>query len=76
METKTYCNEEVYELLDGPYAVKYNKFKILQWVGRVWMILECKKKTEWKISLKNTSWKTTAEMGRQPQEGLLLAAEH
>jgi hypothetical protein len=35
METKTYCNEEVYELLDGPYAVKYNKFKILRWVGRV-----------------------------------------
>ena len=35
-----------------------------------------KKSTEWNISWKKTCGKTTAKMGRQYQEGLLVAAAY
>jgi len=61
--------EEVCELLDGPYMVKYMKFRRL--LLAVLMdnhgITKC---TEWKISQK-----TVANMGNQRHKGLLGAAE-
>jgi hypothetical protein len=35
-----------------------------------------KKSTRWKIPWKKTCGKTRTEMGRQHQEGLVVAAEH
>jgi hypothetical protein len=44
-------NEEVCDLLDGPYIVKYMKFKRLLWAGHIvqWIILEYQ------------NWNTTAK---------------
>jgi hypothetical protein len=40
------------------------------------IITEYPESTEWKILLKKACGKTVAEMGRQCQEELLVAAEH
>jgi hypothetical protein len=40
------------------------------------IITEYPKSTEWKILRKKACGKTVAEMGRQCQEELLVAAEH
>jgi len=59
--------------------VKQVKFERLEWAGFVvrkdnTRISE--KKDHWNISWKKTSGKTTAETGRQHQEGLLSVVEY
>jgi hypothetical protein len=78
METKH--NDELYELLNGPYVVKYIKVKRLKWVRHLVRMDNTripKKSTEWntRISWKKTCRKTMAETGSH-QEGLIVAAEY
>jgi hypothetical protein len=56
-------------LLEGPYIVKFIKFRRLQWAGHV------VRTDNSRISWKKTCGKTTTEVGEQHQEGL-VAAEH